>query len=181
MDLKRLLITVALVVFTAGAVGGSAYYVMGVQSKKEKEEFEKQIQALEKQVTEVQKGDNEETKTESAKKVETVVAKPNGTPSALVTELVGKYLKNTSGNYNSYYTTNFQNKKSEGISPIVYAQDTPTQFPVSYEYIAADNKEAHVIVYYNYGEESVSTWNVLFILKNENGKWLIDDTKSLRK
>lgn len=174
---KRLVITTLLVVFAAGTVGGTTWYVMNYQSNNEKAEFEKQIGSLEAQVKEFSK----KVDTKEEVKKENVLERPSVSPTTVVTEMVAKYLKNTGGNYSSYYTSNFQNKKPEGISPIVYAQDTPTKYPVTYEYITADNKEAHVIVYYNYGEESPSTWNVLFILKNEGGKWLIDSTDDLRR
>jgi hypothetical protein len=46
---KRLLIIIGIVFFAAIAVGGSTYYVMGVQQKKEIDQFEKIIEEMEKQ------------------------------------------------------------------------------------------------------------------------------------
>lgn len=66
----RLLITVGIVVLTTVAVGGSTWYVMGEQAKKDKEATERQIQALEKQVKENSTA-SESVKTEGAKKDET--------------------------------------------------------------------------------------------------------------
>jgi type II secretory pathway pseudopilin PulG len=52
---QRLLITVGIVIVTAGAIGGSVYYVMNQQAQKDKESAEKTAQDLQKQVADLQK------------------------------------------------------------------------------------------------------------------------------
>jgi len=52
---KRLLITVGIVIVTAGAIGGSVYYVMNQQAQKDKESAEKTAQDLQKQIDDLKK------------------------------------------------------------------------------------------------------------------------------
>ena len=54
---KRLLITVGIVIVTAGAIGGSVYYVMNQQAQKDKESAEKTVQDLQTQIDDLKKTD----------------------------------------------------------------------------------------------------------------------------
>lgn len=54
-DWQRLLITVGIVIITAGAIGGSVYYVMNLQATKDKETANKTAQDLQKQIDELKK------------------------------------------------------------------------------------------------------------------------------
>ncbi len=60
---QRLLITVGIVIVTAGAIGGSTWYVMNQQAKNDKANTDKQVSDLQKQVADLQKA---QTKTTTA-------------------------------------------------------------------------------------------------------------------
>lgn len=55
INLTRLLITLGIVLFTALAIGGSTYYVMSSNAKKEKEAQDKQTAEMQKQIDDLQK------------------------------------------------------------------------------------------------------------------------------
>ncbi|MCL5093539.1 MAG: hypothetical protein M1355_00140 [Patescibacteria group bacterium] len=63
LNSKRLFITLGIVIITAGAIGGSVYYVMDQQAKKDKETANKQTQDLLKQVEELKKAQTNTTTT----------------------------------------------------------------------------------------------------------------------
>jgi len=95
---KRLLITVGIVIVTAGAIGGSVYYVMNQQAQKDKESAEKTAQDLQGQMEELKKTDNvvEEGDTEKKYTDISVVAaksKMDADPSIVVVD-VSPYYKN---------------------------------------------------------------------------------------
>ncbi len=73
LNWKRLLITVGIVIFTAGAIGGSVYYVMNQQAQKDKESAEKTAQDLQKQIDDL-------------KKTETTTATPTTTTTQTTTD-----------------------------------------------------------------------------------------------
>ncbi|MCL5094088.1 MAG: hypothetical protein M1355_03085 [Patescibacteria group bacterium] len=66
INVKRLFITLGLVLFTALTVGGGTYYVLTQNAKKEKEANDKEIQALQNQVDTLKKGSEKKTETPAA-------------------------------------------------------------------------------------------------------------------
>jgi type II secretory pathway pseudopilin PulG len=60
---KRLLITIGIVIITAGAIGGSIYYVMNQQATKDKKTADKQAQDLQKQIDDLKKAQESKTNT----------------------------------------------------------------------------------------------------------------------
>jgi hypothetical protein len=60
---QRLLITVGIVIVTAGAIGGTTWYVMNQQAKNDKANTDKQVSDLQKQVADLQKTQTSTTTT----------------------------------------------------------------------------------------------------------------------
>ena len=102
---KRLLITVGIVIITAGAIGGSVYYVMNQQATKDKESAEKTAQDLQKQIDDL-------------KKTTTSTSTTTTTPTTTTTDAtaVWKTYSNTTLGYSYKYPSTLTFNTGKGIS-----------------------------------------------------------------
>jgi len=70
VNTKRLLITIAIILATSFAVGGSTYYVLSQSAKKEKEASDKVVQNLESRIKDLEKGAEKKTASNASTKTE---------------------------------------------------------------------------------------------------------------
>ncbi len=188
VNVKRLLITIAIVLVTALVVGGVTWYYMDKNAKDLKEANDKEIQALEKQITILKKAETTGNNNTAASNQ----TQPSVPPATVVNNFLTSYLEYLNSNNNGQgaagyvgthasapITSTFKTSVTTGLKyadPIILAQNTPdpnNAFTVGTVTVAGNS--ANVPVTLNFIE---SPSHIVYGLVVDGNEWKINSVKS---